>query len=94
MVFFILLFILFLYLTKKAIEVAIKAKQQISELPIELPKISIPEIPKVPVNQVSEIGPKIIGQLNEYLEKRNVKNYTQDNISAGTAVLYDHKYED
>jgi DNA polymerase/3'-5' exonuclease PolX len=94
MVFFILLFILFLYLTKKAIEVVIKAKQQIPELPIEIPKISTPEIPKLPIDQVTGIGTKIIGQLNEYLEKRNIKNYAQDNISAGTAVLYDHKYED
>lgn len=93
MVFFILLFILFLYLAKKVIEVTLKATQSVPDL--KVPEIKIPEI-KIdnPINQVTGIGSHVVNQINDYIEQRKVNNYTQDNISAGTAVLYDHKYED
>lgn len=87
MVFFILLFILFLYLTKKVVEVSLNAQQSITEL---VPEIKIDK----PNNQELGIGLRVVNQINNYIEQRKVNNYTQDNISAGTAVLYDHKYED
>lgn len=77
--------ILFITISIIAYYIFLHIRDKKIELPIKLPIEKVDNV----IEDITQHNKLVLTQINDYIEKQSIPNYTQESISAGTLKLMD-----